>query len=71
MSIFRFSRISDISPRVSTKLMKHPMFLLMNLNIRLVLSLDDILLMVDSQKDIEFAMDTLIFLLQNLGFLIM
>ena len=51
--------------------MKHPMFLLMNLNIRLVLSLDDILLMVDSQKDIEFAMDTLIFLLQNLGFLIM
>lgn len=71
MSIYRFSRITNIFPRVSTKLMKLPRFLLRNLNIRLVLSLDDILLIADSQKDIEFAMDTLIFLLQNLGFLIM
>lgn len=71
MSIYRFSRITNIFQRVSTKLMKLPRFLLRNLNIRLVLSLDDILLIADSQKDIEFAMDTLIFLLQNLGFLIM
>ena len=71
MSIYRFSRITNIFPRVSTKLMKLPRFLLRNLNIRLVLSLDDILLIADSQKDIEFAIDTLIFLLQNLGFLIM
>ena len=70
MSIFRFSKTPKISPRVSIKPMELSIFLLRNRNIRLVLSLDEILLIADSLNDIELAIDILIFLLKNLGFLI-
>ena len=40
------------------------------LNVRLIIFLDDILLMAASVRGLTLARDTLIYLLQNLGFLI-
>ena len=40
------------------------------LNVRLIIFLDDILLMAASVRELTLARDTLIYLLQNLGFLI-
>ena len=50
--------------------MKVPMCLLRKLNVRLIIFLDDILLMAASREEIIVARDTLIYLLQGLGFLI-
>ena len=56
--------------RVFTKLMKVSIAILTKLNILLILYLDNILLIVRSQKKLIAARDKLIFLLQNLDFLI-
>ena len=58
------------APRVFTKLMKIPIAVLRRLNVRLIIFLDDILLMGASKQELIQARDTLIFLLQSLGFLI-
>ena len=58
------------APLIFTKLLKIPMTLLRKLKIRLKIYLDDILLMAYSKADLEIARDTLIFLLQHLGFVI-
>ena len=58
------------APRIFTKLLKIPIALLRRINIRLVIYLDDMLLMGRTMKDILTARDTLIFLFQHLGFVI-
>jgi len=57
-------------PRVFTKRMKISIAVLRRLNVRLIIFLDDILLMGSSKQELIQAKDTLIFLLQSLGFLI-
>ena len=54
------------APRMFTKLLKFPLSILRRLNIILILYLDDILLIIWSRKEVIMAMETLIFLLQNL-----
>ena len=58
------------APLVFTKLLKVPMSLLRKLNVRIIIYLDDMLLMASSLEDLLMARDTLIFILQHLGFLI-
>ena len=58
------------APLVFTKLLKVPITLLRKLQIRLIIYLDDILLMASSKEELEIARDTLIFLFQHLGFVI-
>ena len=56
------------APRMFSKLLEVPIALLRRLNIRLVIYLDDILLMGRTLEEILMSRDTLIFLLQHLGF---
>ena len=58
------------APRLFTKLMKVPMTLLRRLNIRLIIYLDDILIMGSSTEEVLMARDTVIYLLEALGFVI-
>ena len=58
------------APVVFTKLLKVPISLLRKLNVRIIIYLDDVLLMPSSLEDLLMARDTLIFTLQHLGFLI-
>ena len=58
------------APRVFTKLMKVITAILRRLILLLILYLDDILLIATSQNELITARDTLIFLLQNLDFLL-
>ena len=51
-----------------SKLLEVPIALLRQVNIRLVIYLDDILLMGRTLEEILMGRDTLIFLLQHLGF---
>ena len=57
------------APRIFSKPFKVPIALLRQLNIRLVIYLDDILLM-GRTEEVLMSRDTLIFLLQHLGFVI-
>jgi hypothetical protein len=58
------------APKVFTKIMKIPLAALRRINIRLVLYLDDFLLMGQSLDEILMARDSTIFLLESLGFVI-
>ena len=58
------------APRIFTKLIKIPITLVRRLNVRLIIYLDDILVMGSSLEEIMMSRDTLIFVLQNLGFVI-
>ena len=58
------------APLVFTKLLKVPISLLRKLSVRIIIYLDDMLLMASSSEDLLTARDTLIFILQHLGFLI-
>ena len=58
------------APRIFTKLLKVPIALLRRVNIRIIIYLDDMLLMGRTLPEILMARDTLIFLLQHLGFVI-
>ena len=58
------------APRLFTKLLKVPMAMLRRINIRLVIYLDDILIMGATMEEIEWARDTVLYLLINLGFVI-
>lgn len=57
------------APRLFTKLLKVPISLLRRINIRVVIFLDD-LLIFGSTEEIIMARDTVLFLLENLGFII-
>ena len=58
------------APRIFTKLMKVPISLLRRLNIRLIVFLDDILILAKTFQEAEMTRNTLIFVLQHLGFTI-
>ena len=58
------------APRIFTKLLKIPIAVLRQIQIRIIIYLDDILLMSQTTNGLEIARDTLIFLLQSLGFVI-
>ena len=51
-------------------LLKIPIALLRRINVRIIIFLDDMLVMAQTLKEISQAKETLIFLLQNLGFVI-
>ena len=55
------------APRLFTKLMKVPMSVLRRLHIRLVIYIDDMLLMAQTMEEVLMARDTAIYLLQSLG----
>ena len=56
------------APKIFTKLLKVPVSLLRRLKIRIVIYIDDMLVMAASLKEIIMARDTVIYLLQALGF---
>ena len=58
------------APLIFTKLLKIPIALLRRINVRIIIFLDDMLVMAQTLKEISQAKETLIFLLQNLGFVI-
>ena len=58
------------APRIFTKLLKIPIAILRRINIRMIIYLDDKFLMGHSIEEISMCRDTVIFLLQHLGFLI-
>ena len=58
------------APRLFTKLLKIPIAILRRINIRMFTYLDDMLLMGYSIEEISMCRDTVIFLLQHLGFVI-
>ena len=58
------------APRIFTKLMKVPISILRRINIRLVIYLDDMLLMATSLSDILMARDSAMFLFHHLGLIV-
>ena len=58
------------SPRIFTKILKVPVTILRKMKIRLVIYIDDMLIFAKSQQELEMARDAVLFLLQNLGFVI-
>ena len=58
------------APGILTKLLKVPIVLLRRVNIRIIIYLDDMLLMGRTLREILMARGTLIFLLQHLGFVV-
>ena len=57
-----------LAPLMFTKLMKVPIALMQRLNIRLIIYLDDMLIMPRSVQELISHRETVIYLLQNLGF---
>ena len=58
------------APRLFTKLLKVPIALLRRINVKIIIYLDDMLLMGASQPELVLGRDTLIFVLQHLGLVI-
>lgn len=58
------------APRVFTKLPKVPITILRKINIRIVINIDDMLIFAQTSQETEAARNTVLFLLQNLGFVI-
>ena len=58
------------APRVFTKLLKVPMAVLRRLNILIIIYIDDMLVIGRSFQETVMARDTIVFLLQHLGFLL-
>ena len=56
------------APRIFAKLLKTPMSVLSRINIRIVIFLDNMLIMGQTMEKILMSRDTVIFLLQHLGF---
>ena len=61
---------SGPDPRIFTKLLKIPISVLRHLMIRAIIYLDDLLILGNSMSEIFTARDSVIFLLQHLGFVI-
>ena len=60
----------DPAPRVFSKLLKIPVCLLRKINIRVIIYLDDMLILSYTIREAHMSQDTVIYLLQNLGFII-
>ena len=58
------------APLIFTKLLMIPIASLRRINVRIIIFLDDMLVMAQTLKEILQAKETMIFLLQNLGFVI-
>ena len=58
------------APRIFKKILRVPVTILRKMKIRLVTYIDDMLIFAKSQQELEMARDTVLFLLQNLGFVI-
>ena len=58
------------APRLFTKLLKVPISLLRRIMIRLVIFLDDLLVFGSSEEEILEARDSVLYVLENLGFII-
>ena len=58
------------APQIFTKLLKIPIAILRRINIRIIVYLDDMLLMCQTIEGLNIAKHTLILLLQQLGFII-
>ena len=58
------------APRIFTKLLKVPIAILRRLKIRLMIYLDDILLLAPTKEGVIKDRDTAIYLLEGLGFVI-
>ena len=58
------------APRIFTKLFKTPISVLTRLMIRVIICLEDLLILENSTSKIFMARDSVIFLLQHLGFVI-
>ena len=56
--------------RIFIKLLKKPMPVLRRINIWIIIYLDDMLIMGQTMEEIRMSRDTLIFLLQHLGFVL-
>ena len=56
------------APRIFTKLLKIPISILRRINIRMIIYLDDMLLLGQTMEETIMSRDTVIFLLQLLGF---
>ena len=72
-NIYEFLRLCfvlDPPPRIFTKLLKIPIAVFWQIQVRIMIYLDDMLLMSQTVNSLEIARDTLIFLLQSLGFVI-
>ena len=59
----------DPAPRVFSKLLKIPVCLLRKINIRVIIYLDDMLILSYTIREAHMSQDTVIYLLQNLGFI--
>ena len=57
-------------PRTFTKLMKVPITILCRLNMRLIIYLDDMLILAKTLEEAESHLNTIIYLLEHLGFVI-
>ena len=58
------------APRIFTKLLKIPMAILRRINIRIIIYIDDMLIMSQTIEEMLMIRDTVIFLLQHLGLII-
>ena len=58
------------APKIFTKLLKIPISLLRRLQIRIVIYIDDILITASSQEEAKMGRESVIYLLENLGFVI-
>ena len=58
------------APRIFTKILKVPILVMRHLMIRVIIYLDDLLILGNNMSEIFMAMDSVIFLLQRLGFVI-
>ena len=58
------------APRIFTKIMKVPLCILRRINIRIISYLDDLLIFGNTRDEITQAKDTVLYLLENLGFVI-
>jgi len=56
------------APKIFTNLLKIPIAILRRLNVRIVIYLDDMLILGYSWEEVIQSRDTVIFLLQHLGF---
>ena len=59
-----------LAPRVITKLLKIPISLLRKINFRVIIYLDDMLILSHTIREAHMSRDTVIYFLQNLGFIV-
>ena len=59
-----------LAPQVFTKLLKTPLSFLIKINFRMIVYLDDMLMLTHTIQEAQLSWGTVIYLVQNLGFII-